>query len=169
VADFDPHTEQQRPNSGSRQGRSPDHVFRRTHLRPRGPRALPALLRGDRSEMTLAKGVSGSRGRGRWRVAPIRTFPGVSDARCGRRITYLCGWIGIRRCCSGSICTGFRSNTRRIIKWLDRACGERRSEIVHDAIELSGYSRLTIDSDGSVLRSGFRFEGAEHRYNPSQS
>ncbi|HME68445.1 MAG TPA: IS1380 family transposase, partial [Myxococcota bacterium] len=33
-------------------------------------------------------------------------------------------------------------------------------------IERCGFSRLTIDADGTVLRTGVRVEGAERGYNP---
>ena len=39
-------------------------------------------------------------------------------------------------------------------------------DLVHDAIERCGFSRLTLDVDGTVLRTGVRVGGAERGYNP---
>ena len=90
----------------------------------------------------------------------------------GRRITHLAvlerdpvllRWLGLQRLPSD----------RTIVGWLKRLpflvlkrLATLVQDIVHDAIERCGFSRLTIDADGSVLRTGVRVEGAERGYNP---
>jgi hypothetical protein len=39
-------------------------------------------------------------------------------------------------------------------------------DLVHDAIEHCGFAALTLDADGTVLRTGVRVEGAERGFNP---
>ena len=90
----------------------------------------------------------------------------------GRRITHLAvlerdpvllRWLGLHRLPSD----------RTLVGWLTRlpfVVVERLAslvqDVVHDAVERCGFSRLTIDVDGSVLRTGVRVEGAERGYNP---
>ena len=62
---------------------------------------------------------------------------------------------------------------RTLVRWMKRvpfAAIERLAtvvrDLVYDAIERCGFARLTIDVDGSVLRTGVRVEGAARGYNP---
>jgi hypothetical protein len=90
----------------------------------------------------------------------------------GRRITHLrvlerdpvlLRFVGLHRLPSD----------RTLARWLKRlpsSIVERLAtlvrDLVHDSIERCGFSRLTLDVDGSVLRTGVRVEGAQRGYNP---
>lgn len=90
----------------------------------------------------------------------------------GRRITHLATlerdpvllrFVGLHRLPSD----------RTLVRWLKRvpfAAIERLAtvvrDLVYDAIERCGFARLTIDVDGSVLRTGVQVEGAARGYNP---
>jgi Transposase DDE domain group 1 len=90
----------------------------------------------------------------------------------GRRITHLrilerdpvlLRFVGLHRLPSD----------RTLVRWMKRvpfAAIERLAtvvrDLVYDAIDHCGFARLTIDVDGSVLRTGVRVEGAARGYNP---
>ena len=90
----------------------------------------------------------------------------------GRRITHLAvlerdpvllRWLELRRIPCDRTLVGWLTRLPFVV--LERLASLVQ-DVVHDAIERCGFSRLTIDVDGSVLRTGVRVEGAERGYNP---
>lgn len=64
-------------------------------------------------------------------------------------------------------------NDRTVIRWLKAFTSERVEQLatlvrdlVYDQIEAHGWRRLTLDLDGTVLRTGAKVEGAERGFNP---
>lgn len=62
---------------------------------------------------------------------------------------------------------------RTVVSWLKafrsetlEKLGELMRELVFDCVERCGLSRLTIDLDGTVLRTGAKVDGAERGFNP---